>query len=59
MSRAPNTLPARGGGSPAEPPRTLTEQAYRALEERIVTLRYAPGVFLSEHAIAAEIGLTR
>lgn len=38
---------------------TLTWQAYRALEERIVTLRLKPGEVLSENALAQEIGLGR
>jgi hypothetical protein len=39
-------------GSAAKPvnPETLTEQAYRQLEEQIVTLRLEPGQSLSEHA---------
>ncbi len=38
---------------------SLTGQAYAQLEERIVTLRMAPGQFLSEQALVAEIGLGR
>jgi DNA-binding GntR family transcriptional regulator len=38
---------------------TLTGQAYRLLEERIVTLQLPPGEFLSEHALARQIGLGR
>jgi DNA-binding GntR family transcriptional regulator len=39
---------------------TLTEQAYRAIEERIVTLRLKPGDILSEHILvtACRIGRT-
>ena len=37
----------------------LTEQAYAALEERIVTLRLKPGDFFSEHALAEQLGLGR
>ena len=40
----------------AEP---LTEQAYRLLEERIVTLELEPGRFVSEAALAEEVGLGR
>jgi DNA-binding GntR family transcriptional regulator len=38
---------------------TLTERAYGLLEENIVTLRFAPGAFLSEYAVAEELGLGR
>lgn len=44
----------RAGGSPS-----LTEQAYRALEERIVTLTLAPGEVLSEKALALSLGIGR
>lgn len=37
----------------------LADQAYVALEERIVTLQLKPGEFLSEHALAAQLGLGR
>lgn len=38
---------------------TLTEQAYCQLEERIVTLRLAPGSVLSEQSLSAELGIGR
>jgi DNA-binding GntR family transcriptional regulator len=38
---------------------TLTEQAYRQLEEQIVTLRLQPGQFLSEHALADDLAIGR
>jgi DNA-binding GntR family transcriptional regulator len=47
----------RGGKS--GPAATLTEQAYRQLEEQIVTLRLKPGEFLSEHALAANLSIGR
>lgn len=37
----------------------LTDRAYAALEERIVTLALKPGEFLSEHALAEQLGLGR
>jgi DNA-binding GntR family transcriptional regulator len=40
-------------------PDTLTEQAYRQLEERIVTLQLKPGEFLSEYALAEGLGIGR
>jgi DNA-binding GntR family transcriptional regulator len=41
------------------PAATLTEQAYRQLEEQIVTLRLKPGEFLSEHALSANLSIGR
>lgn len=38
---------------------TLTEQAYRALEEQIVTLQLKPGEFISEYALADSMGFGR
>jgi len=46
-------------GTPAARPETLTEQAYRQLEEQIVTLRLEPGEFLSEYALAASLQIGR
>ncbi len=52
-------------GQPVEPPSAaeqsvpLTEQAYRQLEEQIVTLRLKPGEFVSEHAVADSLGFGR
>jgi len=43
----------------ASMPLTLTEQAYRALEEQIVTLQLRPGEFISEHALADGLGFGR
>jgi DNA-binding GntR family transcriptional regulator len=38
---------------------TLTDQAYKELEERIVTLRIAPGAVLSEASLGQQLGLGR
>jgi DNA-binding GntR family transcriptional regulator len=38
---------------------TLTEQAFRVLEEMIVTLRLAPGTMVSEVALSAAVGIGR
>lgn len=46
----------RSGRAPAE---TLTEQAYRQLEERVVTLQLKPGEFVSEHALAESLRIGR
>ena len=48
----------RVGKGPVRP-ETLTEQAYRQLEEEIVTLRLKPGEFLSEYALASSLGIGR
>lgn len=40
-------------------PQSLTDRAYAALEERIVTLVLAPGSVLSESALAASLGIGR
>lgn len=39
--------------------KTLTDQAYNRLEERIVTLKLAPGAVLSEQVLSAELGIGR
>jgi DNA-binding GntR family transcriptional regulator len=48
-------------GRAARPARreTLTEQAYRQLEEQIVTLQLEPGEFLSEYALAEGLAIGR
>ena len=38
---------------------TLTERAYRELEERIVTLQLKPGEFLSEYALSNDLRIGR
>ena len=52
--------PARSAKGRAASGETLTEQAYRAIEEQIVTLRLKPGEVLSEQMLSAtfEIGRT-
>ncbi|MCC7273128.1 MAG: GntR family transcriptional regulator [Alphaproteobacteria bacterium] len=46
--------------SPAEAePQSLTEQAYRRLEELIVTLRLAPGASVSEAELSRRLGIGR
>ena len=57
VKRSKQPRPARAG-KPARP-ETLTEQAYRQLEEEIVTLRLEPGEFLSEYALATSLGIGR
>lgn len=51
--RAPRSAP------PGERPETLTDQAYRAIEELIVTLRLKPGDVLSEQLLSARIAIGR
>jgi DNA-binding GntR family transcriptional regulator len=54
-------LPARRAGAnrKAVNALTLTERAYRELEEQIVTLRLKPGEFLSEYALASSLRIGR
>jgi DNA-binding GntR family transcriptional regulator len=49
---------AERAGKPA-PAATLTELAYRQLEEQIVTLRLQPGEFLSEYTLSANLRIGR
>src|SRR5436190_15976311 len=46
-------LPQQGGKPNGGRAESLTEQAYRVLEEGIVTLRLKPGSILSEHSLSA------
>ena len=39
--------------------KTLTEKAYRELEERIVTLQLKPGEFISEYALSHDLKIGR
>ncbi|TDH60537.1 GntR family transcriptional regulator [Dankookia rubra] len=54
----PDTTPVRRRPVP-EADGTLTEQAYRAIEEAIVTLDVAPGEVVSEAQLAAKLGFGR
>lgn len=50
--------PSRGVGHPVPaPPRTLNEEAYRRIEELIVTLELAPGSVVSEATLGDRIGI--
>ena len=51
--------PRAGRAAKPASPETLTEQAYRQLEEQIVTLRLKPGEFLSEYALAEGLAIGR
>jgi DNA-binding GntR family transcriptional regulator len=51
-----DSLPSDTDLLPAE---TLTEKAYRALEEEIVTLRIAPGSVVSEAMLSRRLGVGR
>lgn len=42
-----------------QPAPTLTEQAYRLIEEQIVTLQLTPGDILSEHGLSAMFNIGR
>ena len=45
--------------APGEPRTTLKEQAYRQIEEAIVTLKLAPGAVVSEQAMSEMTGIGR
>ena len=49
----------KGASVKAEARLSLTEQAYRQIEERIVTLRLEPGEVLSEASLSLELGIGR
>ncbi|MBX6740820.1 MAG: GntR family transcriptional regulator [Acetobacteraceae bacterium] len=51
--------PARGRRATPEMDETLTERAYRALEEAIVTLALDPGEVVSEAQLSARLGIGR
>lgn len=53
------TLPHDAPRPRADPDETLTERAYRALEESIVTLALPPGAVVSEAQLAARLGIGR
>ncbi len=55
----PETKNNRQRGVTAESPETLTDRAYRKLEEMIVTLQLMPGDVLSEQALSRELGIGR
>src|SRR5690242_3930092 len=44
---------------PVETPESLTERAYRELEERIVTLQLPPGTVVSEGSLSDKLGIGR
>lgn len=49
----------RAASAAPEPRRTLFEEAYRRLEEMIVTLELAPGELVSEAGLCATLGIGR
>ncbi len=49
----------RRSSSDDAPSPSLTEQAYQAIKERIVTLAFTPGQYLNEAAICQELGMGR
>lgn len=53
-----NSIPGRAG-EPVARERSLTDQAYRQLEELIVTLDLAPGSVLSEASLAQRLDIGR
>ena len=59
LLRKPASARPRSAAAPAPRAETLTEQAYRALEEQIVTLRLKPGDILSEQMLSATFRIGR
>ena len=57
--RARQTGAAKAGKNAARRSETLTEQAYRLIEEQIVTLRLKPGDVLSEQMLSATFDIGR
>ena len=57
MASVRTTLAARGGAPKSSA--SLTDRAYRSLEELIVTLELEPGSVLSETALAGQLGIGR
>ena len=59
-SKAPSKRPARvGKAKDKAKDGTLTDRAYRELEEMIVTLQLSPGTVLSEQALALRLKIGR
>ena len=59
LSTAPSARPPVKPPSPAQRAESMTEQAYRIIEEQIVTLRLRPGEVLSEQMLSATCGFGR
>jgi DNA-binding GntR family transcriptional regulator len=57
--RKPASAREYSAAAPPGPAETLTEQAYRAIEEQIVTLRLKPGDVLSEQMLSASFRIGR
>lgn len=58
-SRRRSGLPPRGRRAAPDADATLTERAYRAIEEAIVTLDLAPGEVVSEAQLSTRLGFGR
>ena len=59
LSTSPSARPSVKPPSPAQRAESMTEQAYRIIEEQIVTLRLRPGEVLSEQMLSATCGFGR
>jgi len=58
-ARKQRAQPAPRSDDEVEAPKSLTDRAYREIEERIVTLRLAPGEVLSEASLAQDLEIGR
>ena len=59
VARSPAARSVRKGERPNLAAETLTEQAYRLIEEQIVTLRLKPGDVISEQLLSATFKIGR
>jgi len=58
-SSPPARKPARQPGKPSTKSASLTEQAYEAIKEKVITLYFLPGQYLNEGAICELLNLGR
>lgn len=59
LAKLPQRSRRRPRARPTTPGPSLTEQAYRALEEQIVTLKIPPGTVVSEALLGERLGIGR
>src|SRR6185437_17135930 len=59
MRKARGAIPSAAKAADDRDDETLTERAYRQIEELIVTLELAPETILSEQSLAQRLGIGR